>query len=59
VCPIPLPFQSAIQYWAAGLASMRKQEFGESKSFKGEYTQESNRNVRAFQTRIIQDPYYR
>lgn len=59
VCPIPLPFQSAIKYYAASLASYRKQEIGESKLFNDRYIAESNRNVRAFQTRIIQDPYYK
>jgi hypothetical protein len=56
---IPLPFQSAIKYYAASLAMNRKQEFGEVALLEKKYIMESNRNVRAFQTRIIQDPYYR
>ena len=54
---IPQPFQDPVQYWAAFRAKFKEQSLGEAKIFKDEYAAQGKAALRAFMTRIIQNPY--
>lgn len=55
--PIPEPFTTPIKYHAAYLAKFREQAIGEAKLFEGQYMRQVFTEARAFQQRIIPDPY--
>ena len=56
---IPPPFTDPVQYWAAFRAKFKEQAMGECKIFKDEYARQGLAAQRAFQTRVLPNPYSR
>jgi hypothetical protein len=56
---IPPPFTDPVQYWAAFRAKFKEQQLGEAKIFKDEYARQGLAATRAFQTRVLPNPYAR
>ncbi len=54
---LPIPFQEPVKYYAAYLAKWKEQAQGEAALFEQQYVKTVIRCARAYQTRIIPDPY--
>jgi len=57
--PIPTPFTEPVQYYAAYKAKLKPQAQGEAKFFLDLYQEVLKRNVLAWMTRVIKNPYSR
>lgn len=56
---IPAPFTAPVKFWACYLAKFKEQSLGECQIYKNEYGVNLRMASRAYQTRIIQNPYAR
>lgn len=55
--PIPVPFQELVQYYAAYKAKLKIQAQGEAKYFLDLYDEIKRRNLKAWMSRVIPNPY--
>lgn len=54
---IPFPFRSPVPFYAAYLAKLKEQSWGEAKAFKDQYTQQIMDAIRSSFTRRSRNPY--